>query len=90
MTEKAFIVVDGDLRLKMHKGPSGLYVASSLDVSGLFTQGRTVEETLANAHDAARALAESRAMMAKETDKSAKAVKLPGAIKPRVRQMAKA
>ncbi len=70
--EKSFIVVDGDLRLTMHKGPSGMYVASSLDVSGLLTQGRTVEEAIANAHDAAKALAESRAVMARETARSAR------------------
>ena len=89
MTDNSFIVIDGDLRLKMHKGPSGMYVAASLDVFGLFTQGRTVEETIANAHDAAKTLAESRAIMARETARSARAVKLDAA-NPRKRQLAKA
>jgi predicted RNase H-like HicB family nuclease len=80
--KKYFVVVDGDLRLKMHKGPSGMYVAVSLDVSGLFTQGHTVEETIANAHDAAKALAESRAIMAKETANAAKAAKVNSSAKP--------
>ncbi len=82
MSEKYFIVVDGDLRLKMHKGPSGMYVAVSLDVSGLFTQGHTVEETIANARDAAKALAESRAIMAKETIAAARAVTIKTSAKP--------
>lgn len=82
MPEKYFIVVDGDLRLKMHKGPSGMYVAVSLDVSGLFTQGHTVEDAIANAHDAAKALAESRAIMAKEISAAARAAKMTAAVKP--------
>lgn len=65
MKNKYFIVLDGDLRLKVHKGPSGMYVASSLDIAGLITQGETVEEVIANAHDAAETLAESRALMAR-------------------------
>ena len=63
--QNSFMVVDGELRLKVTPG-SGWYVVEGLDIRGLVTQGRTIEEALANAHDAARALAESRAIMASQ------------------------
>ncbi len=60
--EKSFVVIDGDLRLLLEY-EAGWYTASSLDVRGLNTQGRTIEEAIENAHDAAKLLAEDRAAM---------------------------
>ncbi len=63
--EKRFIVIDGDLRLLVECGEK-MYVVSSLDVKGLHTQGRTIEEAIENAHDAAALLAEYRASEIRE------------------------
>ena len=71
MRNKSFMVVDGELRLKVTPD-SGWYCAEGLDIRGLITQGRTIEEAIANAHAAARALAESRAIMASEKAARAK------------------
>ena len=60
--EKSFVVIDGDLRLLLEY-EAGWYTASSLDIRGLNTQGRTIEEAIENAHDAAKLLAEDRAAM---------------------------
>lgn len=38
----------------------------SLDIRGLNTQGRTIEEAIENAHDAAKLLAEDREAMMRE------------------------
>ncbi len=38
-----------------------MYVVSSLDIRGLNTQGKTIEQAIENAHDAAALLAEYRA-----------------------------
>ena len=57
---KAFIVIDGDLRLKFTRDGKW-YVVEGLDIRGLATQGKTFEEALFMAHDAARLLAEDRA-----------------------------
>ncbi len=65
MTDKSFVVIDGDLRLLVTPG-DGWYVVSSLDIRGLNTQGRTIEEAIENAHDAAKVLAEDRKEMLKE------------------------
>ncbi len=58
--EKSFVVIDGDLRLLIERGEK-MYIASSLDIRGLNTQGKTIEEVIENAHDAAKVLAEYRA-----------------------------
>lgn len=63
---KPFIVIDDGLRLKIERCTSGWYMAQSLDDSALMTQGETVEDVIANAHDAAKALDESRALMASQ------------------------
>lgn len=68
---KSFVVIDGDLRLLITPD-SGWYCVQGLDIRGLNTQGRTIEEAIYMAHDAAKALAESRAIMAKELAKRAK------------------
>ncbi|MDR2390433.1 MAG: type II toxin-antitoxin system HicB family antitoxin [Planctomycetota bacterium] len=65
MKNRSFIVVDGDLRLRVVRTDKW-YVASSLDVAGLYTQGKTIEEVIDNAHDAAKCLAESHARMLRE------------------------
>jgi predicted RNase H-like HicB family nuclease len=57
------MVVDGELRLKITPS-DGWYCVEGLDVKGLVTQGRTIKEAIYMAHDAAQALAESRAIMA--------------------------
>jgi Uncharacterised protein family (UPF0150). len=74
MPGKSFMVVDGPLRLKITPD-SGWYCVEGLDIKGLTTQGRTIEEAIYMAHDAAQALAEARAIMAAK--KAAKAEKLP-------------
>lgn len=58
--EKSFVVMDGDLRLLLEY-EAGWYTVSSLDIRGLNTQGRTIEEAIENAHAAAKLLAEDRA-----------------------------
>ena len=62
---REFVVIDGDLRLLVTKSGKW-YVVSSLDIRGLNTQGRTIEEAIDNAHDAARLLAEDREEMMDE------------------------
>lgn len=59
------MVIDGDLRLLVECGEK-MYVVSSLDIRGLNTQGRTIEEAIENAHDAAKLLAEYRESELKE------------------------
>ncbi len=74
MSSKSFMVVDGELRLKITPD-SGWYCVEGLDIKGLVTQGRTIEEALYMAHDAAKTLAESRAIMAAQKAAKAKAQK---------------
>ena len=71
MSEKPFIVIDNGLRILLTPS-DGWYAVQGLDIRGLNTQGRTVEEAIYMAHDAAKALAESRALMAKKTAREAK------------------
>jgi predicted RNase H-like HicB family nuclease len=59
-TNRGFIVIDGDLRLKFTRNGKW-YVVEGLDIRGLNTQGKTFEEALFMAHDAAKLLAEDRA-----------------------------
>lgn len=80
MPNKSFMVVDGELRLKVTPD-SGWYCVEGLDIKGLVTQGRTIEEAIYMAHDAARALAESRAIMAAQKAAKAKAQKAKGKAK---------
>lgn len=53
-----FIVIDNGLRLSIAPF-SGWYAVQSLDIRGLNTQGKTIEEAINMAHDAAAALAEA-------------------------------
>ena len=65
--EKPFIVVSGDLKLRFIPDTGGFAVIG-VNIRGLNTQGDTFEEALANAHDAARCLADSRAIMCREKE----------------------
>lgn len=65
MHKDSLVIFSGDLRLLIERGEK-MYIVSSLDIRGLNTQGRTIEEAIANAHDAAKLLAEDRAEMTNE------------------------
>ncbi len=69
---KSFTVVDGTLRLKVTP-EEGWYVVQGLDDDGIVTQGRSIEEAIYMAHDAAKGLAESRAIIAAQEAREAKA-----------------
>jgi predicted RNase H-like HicB family nuclease len=49
------------VQLHIEKLPEGLYRATSDDVQGLITQGRTIQETIEIARDVAKRLIESQA-----------------------------
>lgn len=68
---KPFIVIDNGLRLLITPVP-GWYAVQGLDIRGLNTQGKTIEEAIYMAHDAANALAEARTLMDEELTKKAK------------------
>lgn len=67
----SFIIIHDGLRLLITPD-SGWYAVQGLDIRGLNTQGRTIEEAIYMAHDAAKALANARAMLAKRTAKEKK------------------
>ncbi len=67
-TSDSFIVIDKGLRILITPS-DGWYAVQGLDICGLNTQGRTIEEAIYMAHDAAKLLAESRSIMAKKTAK---------------------
>ena len=48
------------IHLYIEKVSENVYVATSADVQGLVVQGRTIEETIDYAHDAARKLLEAQ------------------------------
>ncbi len=87
-TSKSFLVVDGELFLKITRAKKW-YVVEGLNVDGLFTQGRSIEEAIYMAHDAAKCLAESRAMMAAEKNQKKAAKPEAKKLAPR-RRLAKA
>ncbi len=72
MAENSFVVTDKGLRILITP-VEGWYAVHGLDIRGLNTQGRTIEEAIFMAHDAAKALSDARAAMAKETSKQVKA-----------------
>jgi len=79
--EKPFFIIDKGLRIQLTPC-EGWYAVQGLDIRGLNTQGRTIEEAIYMAHDAAKALAESRAIIAKDLAKRAKeAAKAPASKK---------
>ena len=49
------------VRIHIEELPEGVYVATSDDVQGLVTQGRTIAETIEIARDVARKLLEAQA-----------------------------
>ena len=55
--------------LRIEKLPEGVYLATSEDIPGLVTQGRTVAETVEIARDVARKLADARADRSDNVDK---------------------
>ncbi len=83
---KSFLVVDGELFLKITRTKKW-YVVEGLNTEGLVTQGRSIEEAIYMAHDAAKLLAECRAEIAAEKARQKKAKVKPPA--PR-RQLATA
>lgn len=89
MKTKSFVVIDKGLRLLITPD-SGWYAVQGLDIRGLNTQGKTIEEAIYMAHDAAKLLEETRELMSKEVEKQTKKAE-KGAIvrKPRRRQAAK-
>ena len=80
--EKSLVVIDGDLRLLLEY-EAGWYTVSSLDIRGLNTQGKTIEEAIDNAHDAAKLLAKDRAEMMREIHAAAKKAGKSVTIKPK-------
>jgi predicted RNase H-like HicB family nuclease len=52
------------IQLHIEKLPEGVYLATSEDVQGLVAQGRTIQETLEIARDAAKKLIEARSSSA--------------------------
>ena len=81
-----FIIIDKGLRILITP-VDGWYAVQGLDVRGLNTQGRTIEEAISMAHDAAELLAEVRASMMKKTAKELKAFLAPAPRRnPRRRQ----
>ena len=52
------------IQLHIEKLPEGLYLATSDEVQGLVAQGRTIQETIEIARDAARKLIEAQSSAA--------------------------
>ena len=48
------------IQLHIEKLPEGVYLATSDDVQGLITQGRTIQETIEIARDVAKKLIEAQ------------------------------
>ena len=48
------------INLHVEKLPEGMYLATSEEVQGLVAQGRTIQETIEIAHDAAKKLLEAQ------------------------------
>ncbi len=74
----AFVVIDKGLRILITPS-DGWYAVQGLDIRGLNTQGRTIEEAIYMAHDAADALAGAREAMAKKTSREITMEKTPAA-----------
>ncbi len=80
----AFVVIDKGLRILITPS-DGWYAVQGLDIRGLNTQGRTIEEAIYMAHDAADALAEAREAMSRETSREMHMEKPPAAPPPKRR-----
>ncbi len=86
---KSFTVVDGALRLKVTPS-NGWYLVEGLDIKGLATQGRSIEEAIYMAHDAAELLADARAEIEAEKAAARRAGAKAKKPAPKRRQPAKA
>ena len=67
---KRYTVSDGKLVLNLDVAEEGGYVVTSPLDPELITEAETIEEAFANAHDAARALKQSRAMLFRRLSQS--------------------
>jgi len=65
---KSYTVGDGELVLILHPAPEGGYTVTSPMHPELVTEAETLPEAFANARDALRALAESRARLVCRTN----------------------
>ncbi len=74
----AFVVIDKGLRILITPS-DGWYAVQGLDIRGLNTQGRTIEEAIYMAHDAADALAGAREAMSRQTKREITMDKPPAA-----------
>ena len=63
---KRYTVSDGKLVLQLESADEGGYVVTSPLDPELITEADTIEEAFMNAHDAARALKQSRAKLIRE------------------------
>jgi len=52
------------IKIHLEKLPEGVYLATSGDIQGLVSQGRTVSETIEIARDVARKLIEEQGLQA--------------------------
>lgn len=52
--------MEGTIQIHIEKLPEGFYLATSNDIQGLVTQGRTIAETLEIARDVVKKLLESQ------------------------------
>lgn len=68
---KQYTVSDGKLVLTLQPAEEGGYVVTSPLDPELITEGETLEEVFANAHDAAQALRQSRAKDFRKRSRSA-------------------
>lgn len=66
MSATQYTISDGELVLTMEPAEEGGYIVTSPLDPELITEAETVEEAFANARDAADALRESRAKLAKQ------------------------
>jgi antitoxin HicB len=67
---KRYTVSDGKLVLNLEVAEEGGYVVTSPLDPELITEAETIEEAFANAHDAARALKQSRAKLFRRLSQS--------------------
>ena len=67
---KRYTVSDGKLMLTLEEADEGGYVVTSPLNPELITQAETIEDAFANARDAAKALKQSRAKLARRSPAS--------------------
>lgn len=69
MKKTSFTVSDGKLVLDLQPAEEGGYIVTSPLDPELITEAETLEEAFENAHDAAKALRQSRRMLLKQLSK---------------------